>query len=257
DSSAAVPLSRSLQLLAQFSPLLIPAVVFPLVLRIAQEQFVWSVLLVMVSFAAAGGRLFVLQNQLLVSSRELENNLALLRGITEGTPDAVFVKDLEGRYLMINSAGARFLGLTPPEVVGKTDAEVFVPEVGRAIWERDCRVLQSGQTNTYEEFGTAAGVTRLYLATKGPLRDPGGKVIGLLGICHDITDRKRAEEAIRQSQEKLRMHIESTRWPWWSGISNSASPPGIARRNASSDIAGTKPWDGMLTLLFRPNCVSM
>src|SRR5208337_1570152 len=210
DSSAAVPLSRSLQLLAQFSPLLIPAVVFPLVLRIAQEQFVWSVLLVMVSFAAAGGRLFVLQNQLLVSSRELENNLALLRGITEGTPDAVFVKDLEGRYLMINSAGARFLGLTPPEVVGKTDAEVFVPEVGRAIWERDCRVLQSGQTNTYEEFGTAAGVTRLYLATKGPLRDPGGKVIGLLGICHDITDRKRAEEAIRQSQEKLRMHIEST-----------------------------------------------
>jgi PAS domain S-box-containing protein len=210
DSSVPAPLSRSLQLLAQFSPLLIPAVVFPLVLRIAQEQFVWSVLLVTLSFAAASGRLFVLQNQLLVSSREIENNLALLRGITEGTPDAVFVKDLEGRYLMINSAGARFLGLTPPEVVGKTDAEVFVPEVGRAIWERDCRVLQSGQTNTYEEFGTAAGVTRLYLATKGPLRDPGGKVIGLLGICHDITDRKRAEEAIRQSQEKLRMHIEST-----------------------------------------------
>jgi len=210
DLPAPPPLSRSGQLLAQFAPLLIPAIVFPLALHIAQEQFFWSVTLVTVSFAAASGRLFLLQNQLLVSSRELEKNLALLRGITEGTPDAVFVKDLEGRYLMINSAGARFLGLTPAEVVGKTDPEVFVPEVGRAIWERDCRVLQSGQTNTYEEFGTAAGVTRLYLATKGPLRDPAGKVIGLLGICHDITDRKRAEEAVRQSQEKLRMHIEST-----------------------------------------------
>src|SRR5208282_3008678 len=75
----AKPSSQGLQLLAQFSPLLIPAVVFPLVLGIAQEQFGWSVVLVMASFAAASGRLFVVQNQLLASSRELENNLTLLR----------------------------------------------------------------------------------------------------------------------------------------------------------------------------------
>ena len=210
ESSAPAPLSRKLQLLAQFSPLLIPAVVFPLVLSIAQEQFLASVVLVTVSFAAAGGRLFVLQNQLVVSSRELEKNLALLQGITEGTTDAVFVKDLAGRYLMINTAGARFFGLIPEEVIGKTDAELFVPEVGRAIRERDRKVVQSGHTQTYEEFGTAAGITRLYLATKGPFRDPGGEVIGLLGICRDITDRKRAEEEIRSSQESLRMHIEKT-----------------------------------------------
>ncbi|MGO9086870.1 MAG: PAS domain S-box protein [Candidatus Sulfotelmatobacter sp.] len=210
EPSAAVPLSRSLQLLAQFSPLLIPAIVFPLVLRIAQEQFVWAVILVMVSFAAAGGRLFVVQNQLLVSSRELQKNLMLLQGITEGTTDAVFVKDLAGRYLMINSSGARFLGRTAEQVIGKSDVDLFLPEVGRAIMERDRQVVQSGETQTYEEFGTAAGVTRLYLATKGPFRDPGGKVIGLLGICRDITERKRAGEEIRQSQEKLRMHIDST-----------------------------------------------
>jgi len=206
----APPLSRSAQLLAQFAPLLIPAIVFPLALHIAQEQFFWSVTLVTVSFAAASGRLFVLQNQLLVSSRELEKNLALLQGITEGTTDAVFVKDLEGRYLMINSAGARFLGRTPEQVIGKTDVDLFLPEVGRVIMERDRQVVQSGETKTYEEFGTAAGVTRLYLATKGPFREPSGKVIGLLGICRDITDRKRAGEEIRQSQEKLKIHIEST-----------------------------------------------
>jgi len=210
EPSAGVPLSRSLQLLAQFSPLLIPAIVFPLVLRIAQEQFVWAVILVMVSFAAASGRLFVVQNQLLVSSRELQKNLSLLRGITEGTTDAVFVKDLAGRYLMINSAGARFLGCSAEQVIGKTDVDLFLPEVGRAIMERDRRTVESGVTQTYEEFGTAAGVTRLYLATKGPFRDPGGKVIGLLGICRDITDRRRASEEVRQSQEKLRIHIENT-----------------------------------------------
>ena len=204
------PSAAGVQLLAQFSPLLIPAIVFPLVLRIAQEQFWWSFFLVMVSFVGASGRLFVVHRQLLNSSQELGRNLTLLQGITEGTTDAVFVKDLEGRYLMINTAGARFLGRTVDEVLGKDDTELFTPEVGRAIKERDREVVQSGESQTYEEPGTAAGVTRLYLATKGPFRDPSGQVIGLLGICRDITDRKRAEEEIRQSQQKLRIHFEHT-----------------------------------------------
>jgi PAS domain S-box-containing protein len=204
------PPSRNVQLLAQFVPLIIPAIVFPLVLRIAQEQFLWSVVLVTVSFAAACGRLVVVQNQLRISSRDLEKNLALLQGITEGTTDAVFVKDLSGRYLMINSSGARFLGRQVEDVIGKNDMELFVPEVGREIMKRDRETLQKGETRTYEEFGTAAGVTRLYLATKGPFRDAGGQVVGLLGICREITDRKRAEEEIRVSQQKLRIHLEHT-----------------------------------------------
>ena len=204
------PRSHRLQLLAQFSPLLIPAIVFPLVLSIAQEQFFWAVALVLVSFAAASGRLFVVQRQLLISSQDLERNLALLQGITEGTTDAVFVKDLQGRYLMMNSAGAAFLGKTVEEVLGKNDTELFTPEIGRDIMERDRSVVQSGLTQTYEEDGTAAGVTRTYLATKGPYRDSSGQVIGLLGICRDISDRKRAEEEIRQSQQKLSIHFEHT-----------------------------------------------
>jgi two-component system, cell cycle sensor histidine kinase and response regulator CckA len=204
------PRSHRLQLLAQFSPLLIPAIVFPLVLSIAQEQFFWSVVLVMVSFAAASGRLFVVQNQLLISSRELEKNLALLQGITEGTTDAVFVKDLQGRYLMMNLAGARFLGRSVDDVLGKDDAEVFSAELGRAIMERDRAVVQSGEVKTYEETATAAGVTRTYLSTKGPFREANGQIVGLLGISRDITDRKRAEEEMRQSQQKLHIHFEHT-----------------------------------------------
>ena len=204
------PRSHGLRLLAEFSPLLIPAIVFPLVLSIAQEQFAWSVGLALVSFAAASGRLFVVQNQLLVSSRELERNLSLLRGITEGTTDAVFVKDLEGRYLMINSAGARFVGRPVEDVIGKDDVALFTPETGRVIMERDHRVIESGVTQTYEESATSKGVNRFYLSTKGPYRDARGQIVGLLGISHDITDRKRAEEEIRQSQQKLRIHLEHT-----------------------------------------------
>ena len=204
------PHSHRLQLLAQFSPLLIPAIVFPLVLGIAQEQFFWSVVLVLVSFAAASGRMFFVQNQLLISSRELQKNLALLRGITEGTTDAVFVKDFGGRYLMMNSAGARFMGRTVEEVIGKDDMELFNPESGRAIMERDRSILQSGKTQMYEEAATAGEVSRVYLANKGPFRDASGEVVGLLGICRDVTDRKLAEKEMHQSQQKLSIHFEHT-----------------------------------------------
>jgi len=163
-----------------------------------------------VSFAAAGGRMFVVHNQLLYSSRELQRNLSLLRGITEGTTDAVFVKDLDGRYLMMNTAGARFLGRSVAEVIGRNDTELFNPADAREIMQRDRNVLEAGGTQTYEEAATSDGVARVYLSTKGPFRDANGEIAGLLGICRDITDRKRAEEEIRQSQQKLRMHFEHT-----------------------------------------------
>ncbi len=209
-SGSVAPLSRASQLLAQFFPLLIPAIVFPLVLSIAQEQFWWSVLLVMVSFAAASARLFVVQKQLLKSSRELESNLALLRGITEGATDAIFVKDLKGRYLTINSAGAGFVGRKIEEVLGKDDIELFDSEVGHLIMQRDREVVQSGAMQTYEEIGIAGGVARTYHSTKGPFRDPNGEIVGLLGICRDITDRKREEEEMQRNLALLQGIMEGS-----------------------------------------------
>jgi two-component system cell cycle sensor histidine kinase/response regulator CckA len=202
--------SRGSQLLAQFSPLLIPAIVFPLVLGIAQEQFLWAVVLVTVSFAAAGGRMFVVQNQLLVNSQELQKNLSLLQGITEGTSDIIYVKDSQGRYLMMNSAGARFLGRSIAEVMGKDASQVFPAETAPMILGRDRSVMQSGQTETYEENLVVAGVTRTYLSSKGPYRDANGEIIGLLGISRDISDRKQVEEEIQKSEQKLRIHVEHT-----------------------------------------------
>src|SRR5208282_6822463 len=97
-------------------------------------------------FLAAGGRMFFVQSQLLQSSRELQKNLSLMEGITEGTTDSVFVKDLQGRYLMINSAGAHMLGRTVEEVIGKDDTELFTPETGREIMAGDRKVVESGKT---------------------------------------------------------------------------------------------------------------
>ncbi|MGC2448515.1 MAG: PAS domain S-box protein [Candidatus Sulfotelmatobacter sp.] len=210
DGKESQPLSRGLQLLAQFAPLLIPAIVFPMVLGIAHEQFVWATVLALVSFAAAGGRMFVVQSQYLASSQALQKNLALLRGIMESTPDAVFVKDLESRYVMINPAAARFVDMSLDEVLGSTDEKVFPKETGQWVMERDRQVIEKGVTLTYELSRPGDGGIRTYLTTKGPYRDANGRIVGVLGISRDITDRKLAEEEIRQSQQKLRMHFENT-----------------------------------------------
>jgi PAS domain S-box-containing protein len=127
----------------------------------------------------------------------LRQSYDLLRAVTEGTTDAVFVKDCQGRYLMMNTAGARFLGKTVAEVIGKDDTELFSPETAQLIMEGDRRIMATGVVQTYEDVGAAAGVTRTYLSTKGPYRDAQGNVIGVIGISRDISERKRAEERFR------------------------------------------------------------
>ena len=99
----------------------------------------------------------------------------ILQAVTEGTTDAVFVKDLEGRYLMINTAGARFLGKKVEEVLGKCDFDLFSGDTVSQIVEGDRRVLATGETLTIEDVGTAAGVTRTYLAIKGHLPGRAGQ----------------------------------------------------------------------------------
>lgn len=122
---------------------------------------------------------------------------ALLAAVVEGTTDAVFVKDAAGRYLLLNEAAARFVGRAVSEVLGLDDRELFDAESARLIRERDARVMRTGAAETMEEELRSAGVTRTYSATKAPLRDGAGEVVGTIGISRDITDRKRAERLIQ------------------------------------------------------------
>jgi PAS domain S-box-containing protein len=135
------------------------------------------------------------------SEQALRESYALLQAVVEGTSDAVFVKDLTGCYLMINSAGARFLGKSVGEVIGKLDQDVLLPHTWQVVRERELQVMATGQEQTFEQTATVAGITRTYLSTKSAFRDGQGHVIGIVGIARDVTELKRLEEQFRQAQK--------------------------------------------------------
>lgn len=142
------------------------------------------------------------------NSQYIENSL--LESILESTADLIFVKDTQGRYVSLNSKTAAFFGKSKAEVIGKTDTDFFSPEIVAKLVEIDRRVIQSGIEETVEEVvEDIDGNLQTYLATKSPWRDREGNIIGVVGVSRDISDRKIAEEQLRQKEEFLRSIYDS------------------------------------------------
>jgi two-component system CheB/CheR fusion protein len=134
---------------------------------------------------------------------------ALMRAVTEASSDAIFVKDLQGRYLAINSAGARVIGRPADEIIGRDDSQLLPADAATTLMAGDRAIMASGVGNTAEETVTLGGDTRTFFTLKAPYRDGNQEVIGVIGISRDITEPKVAEQA-RRSEYELRKAIESS-----------------------------------------------
>ncbi|MFB2834825.1 EAL domain-containing protein [Floridanema evergladense] len=127
----------------------------------------------------------------------LSDSNNILRAVIEGTTDAIFIKDIQGKYVFVNSATAKILGKPIEEIIGKDDTELFNLETARKIMEIDRRIMSIGQSETVEEVIPINNKTQIYLATKNVCRNSQGEIIGLIGISRDITERKRSEEKLQ------------------------------------------------------------
>lgn len=135
---------------------------------------------------------------------ELRESRKLLQAIFDGTEEAIFVKDLSGRCILANQALLRLLGKGEGEVVGKTTCQVHPdPETVAAIVARENDVMTLGKEVTAEEYIITALGRRLLCTTKLPRRAADGRIIGLIGITRDITERKRAEQDLRDYARRL------------------------------------------------------
>ncbi|MBI5618305.1 MAG: PAS domain-containing protein [Gammaproteobacteria bacterium] len=172
----------------------------------------WVVLSgVLLALTLAGGAYFAYQHRILNMQialarhqKERLDALALLGEVADASPDAIFAKDLEGRYLLFNRGAGQTVGRAPEDVVGRDDTAIFPAAEAALIRENDRRVIADNRISTFEEVLSTPGGTSVYLATKGPLHDARGEIVGLYGISRDVTASKRAETALRESEETYR-----------------------------------------------------
>ncbi len=151
------------------------------------------------------------------AEQTLAERSALLTGVLEGTTDVVFVKDLNGRLLLANAAFAAAARSTPEQLVGKTDEDWFGPDVAAAVRQQDETVIAGGSPMQFEETVPVAGEARSFHTLKAPLRDGSSRIVGILGIGRDITERKQAEKALEASEHRLRLTLEAAAiglWDW-------------------------------------------
>jgi diguanylate cyclase (GGDEF)-like protein/PAS domain S-box-containing protein len=156
--------------------------------------------------------------------RQAEAELALehdlLQALMDNIPDTIYFKDTDSRFTRINRAQVNVLGIAAPkDAIGKTDLDFQDSELARSFFEEEQRVIATGESliNRMEFNPTPDGKPRWFSATKVPIKDPNGHVIGIVGISRDITERNQVEESLRQSEERFRLMAWATQdavWDW-------------------------------------------
>ncbi len=129
--------------------------------------------------------------------------------IVELAQDAIFVKDLESRYILANQRTLEVFNLHREKAIGKNDYDLFPPKQAKVNIEDDQRVFRTGQPVEISKKMTAAGKKRYFQAIKTPLKDDEGKVIGLIGIARDITAQKKTEEEQKDSERRFKEITEN------------------------------------------------
>lgn len=134
----------------------------------------------------------------------LAESNALLRAVSDSTPDAIFVKDISGRMIFANPAKLRLLAREKENVIGYRNADLYPDQTdAERVSLEDQSVIESGKPRVFETTTNFPGGVRTLHSTKAPWLNARGEIMGLVGISTDITDRKRMEDTLKAHETQL------------------------------------------------------
>ena len=141
------------------------------------------------------------------AEEQVRRSEAKYRTLLENIPQKIFYKDRNSVYAAVNPSYAKDLGMLPEDFVGKTDYDFFPNELADKYRTDDRRVMTRGVAEELDECYISGGETKTIHTVKAPVYDENGAIGGVLGIFWDITERKRAEEALQQAHDELEHRV--------------------------------------------------
>jgi PAS domain S-box-containing protein len=137
----------------------------------------------------------------------LKESQEMYKALLENIPQKIFLKDASSVYISCNDSYAADLKIAPEEIKGKTDYDFYPKQLADKYRADDRDVINSGKTKEIEERYLQDGQERIVRTTKTPVRDARGCVTGVLGIFWDITERKLAEQELKEAHDKLEIRV--------------------------------------------------
>lgn len=131
------------------------------------------------------------------------------RTLLENLPQLIFLKNKRSVYVSVNKNFCKSLGVKPEQIIGKTDFSFFPRELAQKYRKDDRDILKTGKTKEIVEDYIEKGKRRIVQTVKTPVLGDDGKPIGILGIFWDITERRRTEEMVKESEKKYRTLVET------------------------------------------------
>jgi len=171
----------------------------------------------LISLSVYGIVISALSGYLRASLQKLDVNHQLLDSVVSQTTDGIFVKDLAGRYILVNQGAATFVGKSMSDILGKDDTDIFDADSIDIIQEKDRTVLVSGMVTTHKEYLHIQGEAAIFQVTKGPVFDAQGAICGLFGIARDVTTQEKNAEHLLISELGLKQAQQLSgigSWEW-------------------------------------------